>query len=90
MTPHIHTDSCQSRPEPCSRVEDIDPRTTTGLYRLTKVARARKKEGKSLRTEDKSLMWWFGYHAIKALWPPAAFIAAYWVAKKLGVQVPTL
>jgi len=70
---------------------DLDPRSVTGLHKLIKVAKEIKASGRTPRKTDRSLLWWFGYHAVKAMWQLAGLVGLAWIAKKLGltnVEIP--
>ena len=82
--PHVHDESC---PGACSRESEIDARSVTGLHRLVKVVKEAKAQGRPPRRNDRSLAWWFGYHAVKALTQIAGLVGLAWIAKKLGLHI---
>lgn len=79
MTHHVHNKDC---PGHCSREVDVDPRTTTGTYRIV----ARKGYG-SRPKHDKP--WWFPFvfHAYRSIIQLLGLVGLAWLMRKLGLAV---
>ena len=75
--PHAHTSDC---PAHCSRLWDLDERTSTAAYRIV----ARHAYGNRPK-KDKPRWWPFAFHAYKALIQLLGAAGLLWLAKKCGL-----